>query len=145
MTSTPSLFGEALVAAVPVIADEFEYVYGTDMGPFFTGWFVGDLVGDTATTTFMFQSARTVAWVNNFGLQNPATRDITRAEMNLAVDAASVVLDGLEAIGDRVRLGSRRASCVSTRTRAGSVRRWVAHRYRARTAMRPAERSPRRR
>ena len=46
----------------------------------------------------MFQSARTVAWVNNFGLQNPVTRDITRAEMNLAVDAASVVLDGLEAI-----------------------------------------------
>lgn len=92
-------FGEALVAAAPVIADEFERVYGTDMEPFFTGWFVGDLVGDTPTTTFMFQSARTVAWVNNFGLQNPATRDLTRAEMNLAVDAASVVLDGLEVIG----------------------------------------------
>ncbi|HET8994427.1 MULTISPECIES: DUF5995 family protein [unclassified Rhodococcus (in: high G+C Gram-positive bacteria)] len=92
-------FGEALVAAAPVIADEFERVYGTDMEPFFTGWFVEDLVGATPTTTYMFQSARTVAWINSFGLQNPATRDLTRAEMNLAVDAASVVLDGLEAIG----------------------------------------------
>lgn len=92
-------FGDALVAAAPVIAEEFQRVYGTDMEPFFTGWFVGDLVGDTPTTTLMFQSARTVAWVNHFGLQNPATRDITRAEMHLTVDAAGVVLDGLEAIG----------------------------------------------
>ena len=89
-------FGEALVDAAPVIAEEFEAVYGVDLGPFFTGWFVGDLVGDTETTTFMFQSARTAAWVNNFGLQNPATHDITRLEMNVAVDAATVVLDGLE-------------------------------------------------
>ncbi|MCD2113853.1 DUF5995 family protein [Rhodococcus rhodochrous] len=92
-------FGEALVDAAPVIAEEFEAVYGVDLGPFFTGWFVGDLVGDTETTTFMFQSARTAAWVNNFGLQNPATHDITRLEMNVAVDAAAVVLDGLEQAG----------------------------------------------
>lgn len=92
-------FGEALVDAAPVIVDEFAATYGTDLGPFFTGWFVGDLVGDTETTTFMFQSARTAAWVNNFGLQNPATHDLTRAEMDLAVAAATVVLDGLEEVG----------------------------------------------
>ncbi len=92
-------FGEALVDAAPVIADEFEAVYGVDLGPFFTGWFVGDLAGETETTTFMFQSARTAAWVNNFGLQDPATHDITRLEMNVAVDAATLVLDGLEQAG----------------------------------------------
>ncbi|WP_064256611.1 hypothetical protein RBB84_03970 [Rhodococcus sp. D-6] len=85
-----------LVEAAPVIAGECEATYGVDLGPFFTGWFVGDLGGDTETTTFVFQSARTAAWVNNFGLQNPATHDITRVEMNVAVDAATVVLDGLE-------------------------------------------------
>lgn len=90
-------FGGALVDAAPAIAYEFESVYGVDLGPFFTGWFVGDLVGEKETTTFMFQSARTAAWVNNFGLQNPATHDLTRLEMNVAVDAATVVLDGLEA------------------------------------------------
>lgn len=92
-------FGEALVDAAPEIASEFETVYGDDLEPFFTGWFVGDLVGETETTTFMFQSARTAAWINNFGLQNPVTHDATRVEMNLAVDAATVVLDGLEASG----------------------------------------------
>ena len=92
-------FGEALVAAAPRIAEEFEVVYGTDLGPFFTGWFVGDLVGAEETTTLMFQSARTVAWVNNFGLQNPATRDATRVEMQLATAAAGKALDLLEAAG----------------------------------------------
>lgn len=60
-----------LVEAAPVIAGECEATYGVDLGPFFTGWFVGDLGGDTVTTTFVFQSARTAAWVNNFDLQNP--------------------------------------------------------------------------
>ncbi|NME80454.1 DUF5995 family protein [Rhodococcus sp. 105337] len=92
-------FGGALVDAAPVIADEFEVTYGTDLRPFFTGWFVGDLLGETETTTFMFQSARTGAWVNNFGLQNPDTHHLTRQGMNVAFEAANVVLDGLEAVG----------------------------------------------
>ncbi|UYP20311.1 DUF5995 family protein [Rhodococcus sp. Z13] len=92
-------FGEALVDAAPAIASEFDATYGVDLGPFFTGWFAGNLFGKTETTTFMFQSARTAAWVNNFGLQNPATAGVTRIEMNLAVDAASVVLDGMEQTG----------------------------------------------
>ncbi|MCK8673189.1 DUF5995 family protein [Rhodococcus sp. HM1] len=89
-------FGNALVAAAPRIAEEFKAVYGTDLGPFFTGWFVGDLLGAERTTTLMFQSARTVAWVNNFGLQNPTTRDATRAEMRIATAVAGEVLDLLE-------------------------------------------------
>lgn len=92
-------FGGALVDAAPLIADEFEATYGTDLHPFFTGWFVGELVGESETTTLMFQSARTAAWVNNFGLRNPATHDLTRLEMNVAFDAANLVLDGLEAVG----------------------------------------------
>ncbi|MBM7457432.1 DUF5995 family protein [Rhodococcus coprophilus] len=92
-------FGDALVDASPVIADEFAATYGTNLHDFFTGWFVGDLLGETETTTFMFQSARTASWVNNFGLQNPDTHDITRLGMNTAFGAANVVLDGLEAVG----------------------------------------------
>ncbi|WP_156895108.1 hypothetical protein [Rhodococcus sp. 2G] len=34
-----------LVEAAPVIAGECEATYGVDLGPFFTGWFVGDLGG----------------------------------------------------------------------------------------------------
>ena len=92
-------FGDALVAAAPVIADEFESTYGTDLRPFFTGWIAGDLLGETATTTFLFQSARTAAWINHFGLANPATHDLTRLEMSVVLDAANGVLDGLEAVG----------------------------------------------
>lgn len=92
-------FGGALVDAAPVIADEFEATYGTALHDFFTGWFVGDLVGETETTTLMFQSARTSAWVNNFGLQDPDTHELTRSAMNAAFGAANVALDGLEATG----------------------------------------------
>ncbi len=92
-------FGGALVDAAPVIADEFEATYGTALHDFFTGWFVGDLVGEAEATTLMFQSARTSAWVNNFGLQNPDTHDLTRFGMNSTFEAANVMLDGLEAAG----------------------------------------------
>lgn len=94
-------FGGALVDAAPAIVRDFESTYGTDLGPLFTGWFVGDLIGGTQTTTLLFQSTRTAAWVNSFALQNPVTHDATLAEMDLLLGAANLVLDGLE-IADQI-------------------------------------------
>ncbi|WP_024794007.1 DUF5995 family protein [Tomitella biformata] len=92
-------FGEALVDATPAIATDFEATYGVDLGPLFTGWFVGDVIGDKTTTTVMFQSVRTAALINSFGLQNPATRDATLIEMDLLLRAANLSLDGMELAG----------------------------------------------
>jgi hypothetical protein len=92
-------FGGALVDATPGIVSGFEKTYGTDLEGLFTGWFVGDIFGDELATTLMFQSVRTVALVNSFGLQNPATHDATVGEMNLLLGTANLALDGREVTG----------------------------------------------
>lgn len=91
-------FGNALVDATPAITAAFENTYGVDLEPLFTAWFLGDIIGDTGATTVLFQSTRTAAWVNNFGLQNPTIRDATVAEMNLLYQTATVFMDVLERI-----------------------------------------------
>lgn len=89
-------FGTALVDATPSIVDDVERIYGVDLEPLFTAWFLGDIIGDSETTTLLFQSTRTAAWLNNFGLQNPATRAITTAEIDALFHTANFVLDQLE-------------------------------------------------
>ncbi len=89
-------FGTALVNATPAIVSDFKNTYGEDLSGLFTAWFVGDLIGDSQATTLLFQSTRTVGWVDNFGLQNPLTHDATEAEMRVAFAASNVALDTME-------------------------------------------------
>ncbi len=85
-----------LVEAAPVIAGECEATYGVDLGPFFTGWFVGDL-GATPRPPRSCSSRRERPRGSTTSIcRTPATHDIIRVEMTVAVDAAAVVLDGLE-------------------------------------------------
>ncbi|MGV9713964.1 DUF5995 family protein [Gordonia sp. NPDC003424] len=92
-------FGGALVDATPAIIKSFKTTYGVNLEPLFTAWFVGDIIGDKAATTVLFQSTRTAAWVNNFGLQNPATHDATVAEMWVLYENATVFMNILERLG----------------------------------------------
>ncbi len=92
-------FGGALVDATPAIVKDVKRTYGVDLGPLFTAWFVGDLIGDSQATTLLFQSTRTAALVNSFGLQNPATRGVTVAEINALFQTSNVALDVMEKLG----------------------------------------------
>ncbi|GAC84985.1 hypothetical protein GP2_028_00410 [Gordonia paraffinivorans NBRC 108238] len=73
--------------------------YGVDLHPLFTAWFLGDVIGDSQATTLLFQSTRTVALVNNFGLQNPATRGATVAEIDAMYRTSLFALDQMENLG----------------------------------------------
>lgn len=68
----------------------------------------------------MFQSARTVAWINAFGLQDPATHDATRIEMQLGTVAAGAALDVVEAAGT---VGTRPGCSPAIGRRACEARR----------------------
>ncbi|WP_232717353.1 DUF5995 family protein [Gordonia metallireducens] len=92
-------FGGALVDATPTIVKDVKHTYGVDLGPLFTAWFVGDLIGDSQATTLLFQSTQTAALVNSFGLQNPATRGVTVAEINALFQTANGALDVMEKLG----------------------------------------------
>ncbi|MEE3852928.1 DUF5995 family protein [Gordonia sp. LSe1-13] len=89
-------FGGALVDATPAIIAAFKRTYGVDLEPLFTAWFLGDIIGDQRATTVLFQSTRTAAWVNNFGLQNPALHDATVAEMWVLYENATIFMNILE-------------------------------------------------
>ncbi|WP_127783953.1 DUF5995 family protein [Rhodococcus sp. X156] len=91
------VYGESLVAAAPSIVERMRAVYGVDLEPFFQLWLVGDVFGQTQTTTALFQSVRAVAWANSIGLKSPLTRALTTAKIDGTWRAAGVVLDGLEA------------------------------------------------
>ncbi|PWD41252.1 hypothetical protein ACN93_20690 [Gordonia paraffinivorans] len=92
-------FGNALVDATPTIVRDVKKTYGVDLHPLFTAWFLGDVIGDSQATTLLFQSTRTVALVNNFGLQNPATRGATVAEIDAMYRTSLFALDQMENLG----------------------------------------------
>lgn len=91
------VYGDSLVDAAPSIVERMRSVYGVDLAPFFQLWLVGDVFGQTETTTALFQSVRAVAWANSFGLKSPVTRGLTNVSIDGTWHAAGLVLDGLEA------------------------------------------------
>ncbi|MEO9329127.1 DUF5995 family protein [Gordonia aurantiaca] len=92
-------FGTALVDATPTIVGDVKRTYGVDLHPLFTAWFLGDLIGDSQATTLLFQSTRTAALVNSFGLQNPVTRAATVAEIDALFHTSLFALDQMENLG----------------------------------------------
>ena len=95
-------FGLVLVDATPELIQDLDAAYGTDSGPFFNGYFLGNWVdatwGENTTTTFAFQTVRNKAWNNGQWLQDWRA-GVARAEMTASWYSADGILATLDATG----------------------------------------------
>ncbi|PSR70090.1 hypothetical protein C8258_03365 [Nocardia sp. MDA0666] len=94
---------DAIARSGDLIVDRTKQVYNADLGPLWRFYFVGEgldrLFGQGVATGPLLQVAdlgyNVVVWTNGLALQNPATAEATRAEINAlwsADDAAFAVL-----------------------------------------------------
>ncbi|MAA80651.1 MAG: hypothetical protein CL916_15450 [Deltaproteobacteria bacterium] len=95
-------FGLVLVDAAPVLTQDLDNAYGTNSGPFFNGYFLGDWVdaawGQSTMTTFAFQTIRNKAWTNGQWLQDWRF-GLAHSEITASWNTADGILAVLDATG----------------------------------------------